>query len=119
MPQPSTVETGFRDASGGRDRGHTTATPEMRHLSLHTAPMPRIAQVPTQDIVMDIQNAEYDVSNVEPIPGPVETIVNTIGCANTAMNRLDTIASTYLQPLSNFNAVVTGIGNVRPSQGYT
>ena len=118
MPQPSTVETGFRDASGGRDRGHTTATPEMRHLSLHTAPMPRIAQVPTQDIVMDIKNAEYNVSNVEPIPipGPVETIVNTIDYANTAMNRLDTISSTYLQPLSNFNAVVTGIGNVRPSK---
>ena len=116
MPQPSTVETGFRDASGGRDRGHTTATPEMRHLSLHTSPIPRIRQVPTEDIVMDIQDAEHSVSNVEPIPGPVETIVNTIGYANTAMNRLDTIASTYLQPLSNFNAVVTGIGNVCPSK---
>ena len=116
MPQPSTVETGVRDASGGRHGGHTTATPEMCHLSLHTAPMPWIRQVPTEDIDMDIQDAEHNVSNVKPIPGPVGTIVNTIGYANTAMNQLDTIASTYLQPLSNFNAVVTSIGNVCPSK---
>ena len=86
------------------------------HLSLHTEPMPWIRQVPSQDIVMDIQDAEDNASNVKAIPGPVETIVNTIGYANTAMSQLDTITSTYLQPLNNFNAVVTGIGNVRPSE---
>ena len=77
--------------------------------------MPWIRQVLTEDIVMDIQDAEDNVSNVKHIPGPAETIVNTIGYANTAVVQLDTITSTYLQPLSNFNAVVTGIANVRPS----
>ena len=77
--------------------------------------MPCIRQVPTQAITVDIQDAEDNVSNVKLIPGPVDTVVNKIGYANTAMAQLDTITSTYLQPLSNFNAVVAGIGNVRPS----
>ena len=55
-----------------------------------------------------------NVSNVKPIPGPVETIVDTIGYANTVMNQLNTI--TDLQPLRNFNDVVTVISNVRPSK---
>ena len=84
-------------------------------LSLHTAPMPCIRQVPTQAIAVDIQDAVDNVSNVKLIPGPVDIVVDKIGYANTAMDQLDTITSTYLQLLSNFNAVVTGIGNVRPS----
>ena len=71
-----------------------------------------ICQIPTQDVVVDIQDAEDNVLNVKPVPDPVETIVNTVGYANTTMNQLDTITSTYLQPLSNFNTIATGIGNV-------
>ena len=74
--------------------------------------MPWVRQVLPEDIVVDIQDAEDNAPNVKPILGPVETAVNTIGYANTAMIQLDTITSTYLQPLSNFNAVATGIGNV-------
>ena len=81
--------------------------------------MPWIRQVPTQAIVGDIQGAEDNVSNVEPIPGPVETIVNTIGYANTAMDQLDTAISTYLRPFRTFNTVVTGIANVCPSKRYS
>ena len=81
--------------------------------------MPCIRQVPTQAIAVDIQDAEDNVSNVKLIPGPVDTVMNKIGYANIAMDQLDTITSTYLQPLSNFNAVVTGIGNVRPSNRHS
>ena len=76
--------------------------------------MPWIRQVPTQDIIMDIQNADNNVSNVKPIPDSVETAVNTITYANTAISQLDTITSTYFQPFRTFNTVVTGISDVRP-----
>ena len=52
------------------------------------------------------------ISNVESVSGPVETTVNTIEVANTTMTQLDTFNSTYLQPLSTFNAIVMGIANV-------
>ena len=41
--------------------------------------------------------------------------MNAFGSANTAMAQLDTISSTYLQPLHIFNTVVTGIADVRLS----
>ena len=81
--------------------------------------MPWIRQVPTQAIGGRIQDAENNVSNVDLIPAPVETIVNTVGNANTAMNQLDTTISTYLQPFKTFNTVVTGIANVCPSKRYS
>ena len=55
------------------------------------------------------------MSNIKCISGRVETSVNAIGSANTTMTQLDTINSTYLQPLHIFNAVVTGIADVRVS----
>ena len=62
-----------------------------------------------------IQEAENKISKVESIYGPVDTTINTIGYANTALTQLDTFSSTYLQPLSTFNKAVMGIANVRPS----
>ena len=55
------------------------------------------------------------MSNIKCISDRVETSVNAIGSANTAMTQLDTVNSTYLQPLHIFNAVVTSIGDVRLS----
>ena len=80
--------------------------------TLHNADAYRFHQLPVQAIRNNIQEAVDKISNVEPISGPVETTVNSIEVANTAMTRLDTINNTYLQPLSTFNAVVVGIGNV-------
>ena len=53
------------------------------------------------------------MSNINPISGRAETAVHAIGTTNTAIVHLDTISSMYLQPLHAFNAVVTGIANVR------
>ena len=39
--------------------------------------------------------------------------MHAIGTTKTAIVHLDTISSTYLQPLHAFNTVVTGIANVR------
>ena len=61
-----------------------------------------------------IQDAEK-IFNVKCISGSLETTVNAIRSANTAITQLDTIGSTYLQPLSIFNAVVTDIVDVRLS----
>ena len=69
--------------------------------------------MPIQSIDPCIQDAEEKISNVKRISVPLETAVNVIGSANTAMIQLDTISSTYLQPLNIFNAVVTGIADVR------
>ena len=60
----------------------------------------------------DIQEPVGKISSAKPISGPVETTVNAIEVANTAMVQLDTIIGTYLQPLSTFNTVVIGIANV-------
>ena len=60
----------------------------------------------------DIQEPVGKISSTKPISGPVGTTVNAIEDANTAMIQLDTIISTYLQPLSTFNTVVIGIANV-------
>ena len=85
---------------------------------MHTASIGScVCQVPTRDIVEDIQGAEDDVADVKLVPGPVETTVNTIRYANIAMNHLDT--TTYLQPFRTFNTVFTGIANVRSSTQYS
>ena len=59
-----------------------------------------------------IRKAEEEISTVKSIPGPVETAVNAVAPANTAMAQLDTFTTTYLQPLRAFNTVITGIANV-------
>ncbi|KAL4062345.1 hypothetical protein J3A83DRAFT_1866001 [Scleroderma citrinum] len=69
---------------------------------------------PTQTVFDDIQGTETKVLTVKSIPGPVETAVNAIGFANNAMTQLDTINTTFLQPLTIFNTVVSGIANVHP-----
>ena len=70
-------------------------------------------QVPIQAIAEDIRGAEKNMFNMNSISGGAETAVNVVGNANAAIVHLDTISSTYLQPLHAFNTVVTGIANVR------
>ena len=73
-------------------------------------------QVPTQAIAKSIQDADDNVFNVEPITGPVQTVVNTT--RYIGIGQFDIIKSTYLQPLVTFNTVVTDIANVRSSKRY-
>ena len=102
---------------GGTDDERFAATHEVRapvtvyHVNAHG-----FRQISTQVIVEDIQAAEKNTSNVKSISGPVKTTVIAIGSANTAVGQLDSINSTYLQPLRIFNAVVTSIANVRSSK---
>ena len=117
VPQSSPVETGFHDSSEGKDKECIATTPEVRALyAAYSADTYGFCQVSAQDVIKDIQDAEDNITHVKPISSPVETTVNTIGFANSAMNQLDTITSTYLQPFRTFNSVVTGIANVRPSK---
>ena len=67
---------------------------------------------PVKSVFKDIQDAEKNISNVKPIPGPAKTAVDAVDVANTKMTKLDTINSVYLQPLSTFSKVVNGIANV-------
>ena len=64
---------------------------------------------PTQTIIKD---AEKKLSDINSIPGAAQTGVNAIDHANTAMIVVDTINTTYLQPLKTFNTVVNTIANV-------
>ena len=114
MPQSSIFGAGSCDLSDRNDTKCFAATYEVRLL---VAPCNAYAygfgQVPAQAIADDIQGAEKSMSNINPISGRAETAVNAMGTANTAIVHLDTISSTYLQPLHAFNAVVIGIANVR------
>ena len=114
VPQSSIVGTGSCDPSGGNDNKGFAATYEMRLLvAACSAYAHGFGQVPTQAIVNDIKGSEKNMSNINPISGRAETAVNAIGTANTAIVHLDTISSTYLQPLHAFNVVVTSIADVR------
>ena len=116
VPQSFTLGTSFCDLSGGNDSERSTATHEVRLLvAVYCAYAHGFGQVP-KAIVDDIQDAEESMSNINFIPDRAETIVNAIGTADTAIVHFDTISSTYLQPLNTFNAIVTGIANVRHSK---
>ena len=114
VPQSSIVGTGSCGRSGRNDNKCFPAIYEVRLLvSVYSTYADGFGQVPAQAIVDDIQDAEKNMSNINPISGRAETAVRAIGTTNTAIVHLDTISSTYLQPLHTFNAVVTGIANVR------
>ena len=114
MPHPSTVGTGPRDSWGEKDKGRFAATHEVRaHAAAYSSDSYGFHQVPENvQPAKVIRDAEEKISTIKSISGPMETAVNAIMPANTAMAQLDTFNATYLQPLSAFNAVVTGIANV-------
>ena len=116
VSQPSTTGPGSSNPMGGKDNEPLASTHQVRPLiAVYTTNTHRFRQLSTQVIVKNIQDAERNMSNVKPISGTAEITANAIGSANTAMGQLDSINSTYLQPLSIFNTVVTGIANVRLS----
>ena len=116
--QLSTSGTGSSGPLGRKDNNKPLAvTHEVRApLAAYSAVAHGFCQIPTQGIETNIQGAEKNTSNIKCIPGPAKTTVIAIGSANTAMSQLDSINSTYLQPLRIFNAVVTSIANVRSSK---
>ena len=116
VSQPSTTGPGSSNPLGGKDNEPLASTHQVRPLTAtHITHAHGFRQIPTQVIVKDIQNAEQSISHVKSISGAAESTVIAIGSANTAMVQIDSISSTYLQPLSIFNVVVTGIANVRLS----
>ena len=119
VSQPSTTGTGSSNPLGGKDNEPLASTHQVRPLIavyVYTTNTHGFRQLSIQVIVKDIHDAEQNISNIKPISGTAEITANAIGSANTAMGQLDSINSTYLQPLSTFNAVVTGIANVRLSK---
>ena len=117
VSQPSTTGTGSSNPLGEKDNEPLASTHQVGPLiATHITHAHRFRQIHTQVIVQDIQNAEQGMSHVKSISGPAESTVIAIGYANTAMGQLDSISSTYLQPLSIFNTIVIGIANVRPSK---
>ena len=63
---------------------------------------------PTQTINKDAEK----LSEINSIPGAVQTGVNAIDHANTVMTVVDTINATYLQPLKTFNTITNTIANI-------
>ena len=114
VSQPSTTGSGSSNPLGGKDSEPLASTHQVRPLiAVYTTNTHGFRQLSTQVIVKDIHDAEQNISNIKPITGTAESTVIAIGSANTAMVQIDSISSTYLQPLSIFNAVVAGIANVR------
>ena len=116
VSQPSTIGTGSSNPLGGEDNEPLASAHQVRPLiAPHITHVHGFRQLPTQVIVKDIEDAERNIYKIEPISGTAESTVIAIGSANTAMVQINSINSTYLQPLSIFNAVVTGSANVRLS----
>ena len=68
-----------------------------------------------QTVAKDVQVAQQKTYIIQPVSGPVEAAVDRIGAANMVVAQVVTISETYLEPLRIFNAIATGISNVRPS----
>ena len=87
--------------------------------AVYSADVHGLPQAPIQAIVNDIPDAKFIRSNERCISGlRGTTTVLASESTTAAMSQLDTYASTYFQPLSIFNVIVTGIVNVRSSKRY-
>ena len=80
----------------------------------------RLDQIPdkvqnVQTIPKDVQVAQQKISIIQPVSGPVEAAVDGIEAANMVVAQVVTFSETFLEPLRIFNAIATGISNVRPS----
>ena len=102
-----------------KDKG-ILAPPRKVHCTLYcitdayTFHQPKDGPKLIKNVLEDIQDAEKKNLTVNIIPGPAKTAVDGVDIANTGMSQLDTISSVYLQPLTTFAKVVTGIGKVCP-----
>ncbi|KAL4072384.1 WD40-repeat-containing domain protein [Scleroderma yunnanense] len=102
---------GRRHESEGPRPDKTEMTPAPMHFH-ESFDVPGHVE-PVQPALKGIQDADKILTD-KSIPGPVQAVANAIGVANTAMTQLDTIRTTYLQPLGVFNTVVNGIANIHP-----
>ena len=80
----------------------------------YTFHQPKDDGEPIKNVLEDIQDAEKKNLTVKTIPGPAETAVGAIDVTDTAISQLNTFSGVYLQPLSTFGKIVTGIGKVCP-----
>ena len=84
------------------------------HIDTYTFHQPKDDREPIKNALEDIQVAEKKNLIIKTTPGLVQTVVNVVDIANTGMTELYTISNVYLQPLSTFAKVVTGIRKVCP-----
>ena len=59
-----------------------------------------------------IDAAEQELDSAILVPPVAQHAVELVGGINTPVSQIDTISSTYLQPLKKFNDVVSTIANV-------
>ena len=60
-----------------------------------------------------VDAAQQELDSARLVPPVAQHAVELIGGINTTVSHIDTISSTYLQPLKTFNTVVSTIANVR------
>ena len=56
--------------------------------------------------------AQQELNSAMLVPPVAQHAVGVVGGISTAVSQIDTISSTYLQPLKTFNTVVSTIANV-------
>ena len=60
----------------------------------------------------EIDAAKKELDALVPASRPTQDAVDLVGGINTTVSQIDTVSSTYLEPLKAFNAVVSTIANV-------
>ena len=63
-----------------------------------------------RDDKIDVSQNELDSARL--VPPVAQHAVELVGGINTAVSQIDTISSTYLQPLKTFDTIVSTIANV-------
>ncbi|KAL4062785.1 hypothetical protein V8B97DRAFT_2091404 [Scleroderma yunnanense] len=61
-----------------------------------------------------IDAAQNELGAMALVSPPVQHAVGVVGAINTTVSQIDTISSTYLQPLKSFNIIVGAISNIHP-----
>ena len=68
---------------------------------------------PARSVHDNIDAAQKELDTAALVPSLAQHAVGLVGGINTAISQIDTISSTYLEPLKIFNTVVSAISNVQ------
>ncbi|KAL4066459.1 WD40-repeat-containing domain protein [Scleroderma yunnanense] len=69
---------------------------------------------PVTSLCDKMDAAQNELGATALVPPPAQHAVGVVGVINTTVSQIDTISSTYLQPLKSFDAVVNTMPNIHP-----
>ncbi|KAL4062780.1 WD40-repeat-containing domain protein [Scleroderma yunnanense] len=69
---------------------------------------------PVTSVCGKVDAAQNELGAMALVLPPMQYAVGVVGVVNTTVSQIDTISSTYLQPLKSFNTIVGAISNIHP-----